>query len=412
MEPRADSEIQRPELQATDQLRAVQREKILHDHFKNPSARELLGALIPSDRPRPNTAVDAALLRQFAELLGKDTHTVLFGLAATSKNPMELQNTLFNIANLKNVKSLYWNFEESENHFLKRKLSKHLNVSEGAVNQAESLLADRKAMDKNSNTQNLLESFLYVMSAENAPPEVKRRILSDFYSAKALIPDSSGTKPGQKAYGLGNSFWSHVDGSWIDPDLAPVSAPKGHVGQPKKPSIVSDAVNDINSRLNRFEEEITQAPRITTLEGLLKKSNAKVAQLSENTQDLQGQLDAKSTEAQRLQSELNDARIENQDLGRRLREAKQQARATRSPGGQAKKSPFEILKIPTTSTSDEIRDAFRHLVIGLHPDVVKGALQNAGTDAKVVDQIGQLANDRLQEVNGAYDELKKMGKVQ
>lgn len=209
------SEIQRPETQTEDRLRAVQRQKILHDHIKNSSVRELFGALVPSDRIRSNTAVDESLLKQLAETLKKDTHTVLFGLAATAKNPMELYNILFNIASLKKVKSSYWKFEDSEDHFLKRKLPEYVDVSEEAKDQAEAMSSD---------SQHLLESFFYTISTENVSIGDKRLALGDLYAVKTFLPPTSGNEESLKIYGPESSFWSHVDGSWIYPKLSPVSA--------------------------------------------------------------------------------------------------------------------------------------------------------------------------------------------
>jgi len=254
MEQGEGPEIQRTEIQTQDRLRAVQREKILHEYIKEPLEMEFLGALIPKDRPMPQTTTNANHLRQLAKSLGKDTHTVFFGLAATSSNPTEFYNILFNVASLKRIDPSYWNFEKSEDHFLRRPLPEHVDVSEEARIQAEAMVADKDtANDGQVDTQHLMESFLYIVSARNVSLEDKRRILSNFYSARGIMPPPSGSENRQKIYGPDSSFWSHVDGSWIDPKLAPKLAAKVPTGQPKKPSIASDVVSSIKDRLKRPE---------------------------------------------------------------------------------------------------------------------------------------------------------------
>lgn len=240
MEQAASPDIQTREVQDKDRLRTAQRQKILYDHFKNPSKLELFTGLIPSDRPSPNTAVDEAGLRHLAEALGKNTHTVLFDLAATSKNPMELYNTILNISNLRKVESSYWKFEDSEDLFLKRRLPEYVDVSEEAKDQAEAMSSD---------SQHLLESFFYTISTENVSIEDKRLTLRDFYAVKTLLPPASGNVASQKIYGPASSFWSHVDGSWIDPKLAP----KEHTERSKKAIIASSIASGLRDRLKRPE---------------------------------------------------------------------------------------------------------------------------------------------------------------
>src|SRR3989338_8865245 len=449
MEQAASPETRIPEVQAKNRLRSLQRREILDDYFKNPSKRELIQGLIPSDRPRPDTAVDAAALRHLAEALGKDTHTALFELAATSNDPMELYNIILNIAQLKKVESSTWKFKDSEDRFLSRKLPEFIDVSEESENQIE---------DNDSNPQHLLESFFYTLSIENVPLEDKRQILKEFYSAKTLMPPIFGNEASLKIYGPESSFWDHVDGSWIDPKLVS----KDHTTQPKTPSVVSIVVSGVASgmkdRLDRLKEEITQAPQITALEGLLKESKAKGTQLEEDAQGVQKQLVNKNAQHQNLQSlieetlghnerlntrlafanddieklksqlreaqrqqaqamrdlqmQLDGKDREIEQLGRRLRDAeRRQTEGGRSAQGQPKKTPFEILKIPPTSTSSEITTAYRRLVRGLHPDVVMGKLKNSGVDAEATEGIGQLAEERLKDINLAYEDLRRIGRV-
>ena len=101
--------------------------------------------------------------------------------------------------------------------------------------------------------------------------------MSDVYSAKAFMSDPSENKASRKIYGSDSSFWSHVDGSWIDPKLAP----KDHTEQPKKPNVVSGDERYMEDLLKRLEYGITQSPQIVSPEGLFKEPKVKVAQLTE-----------------------------------------------------------------------------------------------------------------------------------
>lgn len=386
MEQSAVSEIQ------PVQLRATQREKIFKDYINTDSRKELFGILSSSDKPMVKTTANRELLKQLAESLGKDTHTVLFSLAATAKNPVELQNILSSIADLKKVKSLYWNHEESENKFLTRKLPDYIGASEETRNEVENALEDRDVeMDDYQYSQHFLELGFYIFSARDVPIEYKRKILEFFYNTEALTSSPLREEDGKVIYGQGSTFWSHVDGSWIDPRL-PHAAEK-----PKKPNRVGEFVRDAISRKGHYEK--------------------KSAGLSDEVASLREELDKSNTEISRLrgvlgnkQDELDEALRENQGLRWRLRDAERQAQA-RTGREQARKSPFEILKIEETATGPEILGAYRRLALSLHPDTIKGKLKNAGVDDEAIDQIGQLANDRFLEINDAYEQLRNMGKV-
>jgi hypothetical protein len=340
MEQGEGPEIQRTEIQTQDRLRAVQREKIFHEHFKNPSKRELIKGLIPSDRQRPDTAVDAAALRYLAESLGKDAHTAFFGLAATSKNPMELQNIFFNIASLKKVESLYWKFEESEDHFLRRKLPENINVSDEAENQAEAMRTGINIA--RNDPQHLLESFLYVISARNVPLEEKKRILSDVYSAKAFMSDPSENKASRKIYGSDSSFWSHVDGSWIDPKLAPIVAPEGLLKEPKEK--VARRTEEAKAGASQPETPLARKGRIR---GLLAGLNEFLAQPSDEATRLR---DADQQASEDLRRALGSLAGKVPDLFRRT---PQETAETEAAGEQA--------ETPTQRTS-----RIRRMLAGLN----------------------------------------------
>lgn len=61
------------------------------------------------------------------------------------------------------------------------------------------------------------------------------------------------------------------------------------------------------------------------------------------------------------------------------------------------KDPYSILGVSSSATDDEIKEAYRALARKYHPD-------NYGDDNPLKD----LANEKMQEINSAYDEIQKI----
>lgn len=61
------------------------------------------------------------------------------------------------------------------------------------------------------------------------------------------------------------------------------------------------------------------------------------------------------------------------------------------------KDPYSVLGVPKDATDEEIKNAYRSLARKYHPD-------NYGED----NPLKELANEKMQEVNAAYDEIQRM----
>ena len=60
------------------------------------------------------------------------------------------------------------------------------------------------------------------------------------------------------------------------------------------------------------------------------------------------------------------------------------------------KDPYQVLGVQPSATDEEVKDAYRALVKKYHPD------KFADSD------LAELANEKMKEVNAAYDEIQKM----
>ena len=67
-----------------------------------------------------------------------------------------------------------------------------------------------------------------------------------------------------------------------------------------------------------------------------------------------------------------------------------------TPGPEAK-IPSDVLGVPSTASQDEIRAAYRRLIMQYHPDRVSG----------MGPEIIAMAEKRTKEINEAYAELKR-----
>ena len=60
------------------------------------------------------------------------------------------------------------------------------------------------------------------------------------------------------------------------------------------------------------------------------------------------------------------------------------------------KDPYKVLGVPSSATDEEVKNAYRSLARKYHPD-------NYGDD----NPLKELANEKMQEINAAYDEIQR-----
>lgn len=76
-------------------------------------------------------------------------------------------------------------------------------------------------------------------------------------------------------------------------------------------------------------------------------------------------------------------------------------------------SPFGVLGISETATTDEIRKAYRQQISACHPDLIRGILEKAGVEPNDPRRryFEQAAGERTRKINVAFSELRRRGRV-
>lgn len=377
------------ETQVKDQIRAGQRKKMLESF--GPQTRQLISELIPKNRKVSSDSryKDEKTRRQLLRTLGSETHTTLFALASTAENPTELYNTFATLVNMSinigmNDHGDKKIFDESENNFFERPLPKEIPASQEIKKEARDFLHSNNIYLDHADP-NFLATYFYILSTNTDPQrrrslyEAVNRTLIELFAYPIYFP---------AMFRSDRSFWENVDISWIYPAPQPASAkPKNH-----------------GSEMNPIK--ILKPKIYNPLQDML-GGGKKIAALSAENEMLKQSLTASAETTGRLQQQLDSIQRENQELRRLLQQARQQEK----PANKQPRSPFNILEIPPTSTPEQIKKAQRDLVHTLHPDVVIARLKAGGASDKTIMQISNMLNERLKDINTAYEQLKSAGKV-
>lgn len=126
---------------------------------------------------------------------------------------------------------------------------------------------------------------------------------------------------------------------------------------------------------------------------------------------LQGNIVDRDRLIQQLERDLQGERATVRTLEALLAQARAQGAPRTTERARGKKTPFEALEIPNTATEEQIRHSYRDLSQTFHPDAIDGVLEKTGIPERRRKGFKTIAEERMKEINEAFDSLKGMGRV-
>ncbi|ASM37228.1 MAG: DnaJ domain-containing protein [Campylobacter sputorum] len=210
--------------------------------------------------------------------------------------------------------------------------------------------------------------------------------------------------------------FSYEEAVYIVSLLAKITKSDGRVSA-KEANLVSQILTDITNALNGSN---------TTRENLKRVFNAQKMDLSNTFKlALEYKIKFNLSEVECMQKiysllnivyvdgEITDDEIKiitkiadgfsiNQDILKQIISSFDRSFTNKNAKENSKKSPYEILGVDKNTDFNDIKKAYRELVKKYHPDILMGKGEN--------DEAVQNGTKKLQEINEAYESLKKIHK--
>lgn len=457
------------------QLRLNEKGRVL-SQIKDETTRQFVQEFIPDNKPidvysNPpidntippidNTIVPSSQINNkfksklsiLVDSLGQNTHLVLFGLAATAKNPQELAN-IFTVLSHLDITDNYEVLAKSEDRFVKRRLSESIEVDLLALDCVNRILYKSKDLqtDKRKagilqyfhispsdplfrdNYCYLLESFFYIMSTKKIPIREKKRVLQQLYDLKKQFYQNAlgiDGHYGMTIFDRHTTFWNYVNVPLlsINLDYSTFTTSRQKPDQPKKINIpdskqpiTEDGSGPLKALLEiQQEKNASLRATVTDLQNQLRNSQSQVDALKRETQQAEQLRSILEMERRkhyvliednrRLQDQLRTSEDETDRFIQLVEQLKKRLDELTRQGKPSERSPFEVLGVNPTATPEEITRAYKNIFLTIHPDRVEGHLKNTQLTPQAIVEIKNLLNGRMQDVNAAIDQLRRMGKI-